>query len=214
MAYLHNSDIKIAENQSHLLTSCTEQYPESFLNSKEYSRYVLSCLTSVYQNNLFLYRLPQTLILYSGGDNYKSDKMWLYLNAEAASKHGNVYEYNLSHELLLVALDRVSNLQIIKATALSEDRHDVVAALDNSFKVTELPDGKTIILRSADLDDNLTISSYLCELGYQGFACKPLTEPNDRLTLHDAEVFVCNSHNCLSDRRLSELSGQFVQPIN
>ena len=210
---LFNSTIEIADDQFNLLPSCTEQKPETFLNSNEYSRYVLCCLTTLQQNNLVFYKIPKLLKIYKGDPFYNVDhskpsgKMSFNFSAEDASHEGFVHDFIFSKDVNVIAMDRVSNIQLLLAQALKEQKFDVVKAIENNFQIKRETSTKTTIIRSHNQLDDYTLLDYLCSLGYQGFAFKPLNET-------PAKIYLCLSHNYLSTGTRSAYDDQFVSDIN
>ena len=209
---LYNSDITIAENQFSIIPSCVNPIPLSFVDSNEYSRYMLCCLTMIHQNNLTLYRLPEKFIVYLGDFNHENQiikpkgKMSFNINAEDASKNGLIQQFQFNQPIDVIALDRVSNVKILMANAINDDKYDVVNALENNYSLKRINDKTAIIMNKDPLSDFL-ILDYLCSLGYSGFATKPLNN-------QPARIYLCSSEQYLSQGKFSKYNDQFLTHVS
>ena len=56
---LFKNEVAIADDQFDLLKLCTEKKPESFLVADDYSRYLMSCMTTTYYENLLCSSSPR-----------------------------------------------------------------------------------------------------------------------------------------------------------
>ena len=205
---LYNSEITIADDQFHLLGSCTSEKPEYFLTSYDYSRYIFCCLVTTSHDNLTFYKIPQSLKVYHGESFYGSSpsiphgNLIFNLNAEDASSSGFIHEFVFEKPCELISLDRVSNIQIIVATALVNKRYDVVDALNNNFHYKTSGDKTQIFRQQNGIIDEI-ILEFLCSLGFEGFACKPLNEI-------PGQIVLCTSEKFMSSGRLSPYNDQFL----
>lgn len=210
---LHNSDIIIADNQSHLLTTCTDTYPVDFLNENEYSRYIMSCLGSVSREGLIFYKIPEGLKVYHGEGYYTKEtsipigKLYFNLNAKDASLTGYIHDFIFKKSVELLALDRVSNIQILLAMAISENNYEVADAIEKNFGLSYERGGKIKIVRQGNTYNDYLILEYLCFLGYYGFAYQPLNN-------QPATIYLCNGDTYLSNGQYSEYNKLFLVDIN
>jgi hypothetical protein len=195
---LFDSQISIADDQSRLLPPCTHHKPQDFLNSNEYTRYILCCLTTTYHDNLVFYKFPASFKIYKGDPTYRAEfsypqgRMIFNFNAEDAGNNGFIHEFTLNSSIEIVALDRVSNIKVLLASALNDSNIDVFDALNDNFQLKRSDDEKISIIRNNDQIKDYKILKYLCSLGFQGFAFKPLNE-------HPGEL-----HLCLADKTVSK----------
>jgi len=211
MAYLENSQIVIADNQSELFPDCkcSENSKYQFGSSNDYSRYILCCLKTVFVDGLMAYELPVNFKLYRGHPSYGREPSrtqgiaHFSFNAFDASRQGYVHDYVVHKAPRLLGFDRVSNLTMIKAMAIKDHRYDVVQACDANFKVKE-----GIIERpQCDEIANYVILGYLCTLGYQGY----ITAPDKK---YPSDVYLCDSEKHVSTGNYSPYSEQFVTSLN
>lgn len=206
---LSNSEITIAENQFDIIPSCVHPIPLSFVNSNEYSRYMFCCLTTIHQNNLTLYRLPENFIVYLGDIIHENQiikpkgQMAFNINAEDASRNGFIQQFQFKQPVHVVALDRVSNVKVLMANAINEEKYDVVNALENNYSLKRIDDKKTAIIMNKDPLSDFLILNYLCSLGYSGFASKPLNG-------QPARIYLCSSEQYLSFGKFSKYNDQFL----
>src|SRR6185312_7736746 len=169
---LFDSKISIADDQSNLLPPCTHQKPDNFLNSNEYSRYILCCLTTTYHDNLAFYKFPSKFKIYKGDAIYRQNyskpegKMFFYFNAENASADGFIHEFTLKTPIEVIALDRVSNIEVLMASALADSQIAVFDALTNNFQLDKGENKKTSIVRHRNQMNDYLILNYLCSLGF------------------------------------------------
>lgn len=210
---LFNSDIVIADDQSHLLGTCLRSHPISFLDENQYSRYIMSCLVNTSKDGLIFYKFPKNMKVYHGEDyyNHKPSKpkgqLFFNLNAKDASLSGFIHDFIFHTDAELLALDRVSNIKILMAMAVSDGNYEILDALKFNFGLhTESP-GKTKIVRQYNQYNEYLILEYLCRLGYKGFAYQPL---NDL----PASLYLCNGTDYLNSGHYSIYNDQFVVNIN
>ena len=208
---LFNSTIEIADNQFDILPSCTQLLPQTFLDANQYSRYLLCCLATMQQNNLILYKVPKLLKIYRGDpfynvpDSKPLGKMSFYFNAEDASSNGFVHEFIFIKDINVLAMDRISNIQILLALAIQEKKYDVVSALEANFIINRDSKKQSIIYNPNQLN-NFKVLDYLCSIGYDGFAFKPLGH-------YRAQIYLCFAHECFLKGIRSPYDGQFVEKI-
>lgn len=206
MAYVYQSNIQLADQNSqlNLLPKCTRVRPDSFLSADDYSEYIISCLTTVYKDNLTMYKFPKGFKFYYGEPTPSKEtvipknRMSFSINAHDAGQQGVVYEFVLQKELQVVSLDRKSNIEVLVATALLNNQQEVVNALSLE------PDQRSI-------DDQLTLIDYLCDFGYNGFGYRPFKQSVDRGI--PATFVICQAEQYLGRGRVSPLSEQFVTSI-
>jgi len=205
---LYNSNISIADDQSDLLPPCTHKRPQSFLNSSEYTRYILCCLTTTYHDNLVFYKIPASVKIYQGDPIYGSSqsfpkgKMHFHFNAEDASNEGFVHEFVFKKEIEVVAMDRVSNIKVLMGSALNDGDMEVFDALNENFQLVK-SDDKSSIMRHTDPINDYKILNYLCSMGFDGFASKPINDvPGD--------IHLCFSEDFLSNGHYSKYNDSFV----
>lgn len=209
---LYQSDIIIADDQSLLLNLCTETKPEAFLNENEYSRYVMSCLNSVSRGGYIFYRLPINLKVYHGEGYYTKERsipigqLFFNLNAIDASNDGHIHEFTFKKSVELLALDRVSNIQILMANAISVNKYEVADAIAHNFALS-YDDGKIKIIRNNDRYNDYLILEYLCSLGFFGFAYQPLNG-------QAATLYLCNSDTYLNHGQYSIYNDLFLINID
>lgn len=220
MAMLYQSNIKIAEDQSHLIEPCTTEKPETFLNANEYSRYIMCCMTTIYRDNIFLYKLPKGLKLFHGSENFNKNQtskptnnMWFTLNVKDASIYGYVHEYTLLKDLLVVSMDRPSNIEVLMGSAYIHEKPIVLKSIEASFSLVDETETKQLVIRMSEATEDKLIASYLCELGYNGFAAKPLLKSLGGTFFH-AEVFICDVSGIVSNGNYSSLNEQFIADIS
>ena len=210
---LSQSNIIIADNQFNIIPPCTQPTPTHFLNSNEYSRYLLCCLTVLSRNNLTLYRLPKNLKIYRGDPTYTTQpthpkgKMSFYFNAEDASQNGFIQEFKLKQSIDVIALDRVSNIEILSADAINENKYDIANAITNNYSLKRFDERKTAIFTKEDPIMDLKILDYLSLWGYSGFAHKPLNNRPARILLHSTQQY-------LSPGQFSKYNNQFVAHVS
>lgn len=211
---LFNSEIEIANDQSKLLGGCTEKKPANFLNSHQYSRYVMSCFVTLNQDHFLFYKLPRLLKLYQGDASYNQPtSQSLYglaynLNVEDASDHGFVQEFELQKDVNVMAFDKVSNIKILMATALDQGNEEMYNKIKQSFHLVG-DTGKLTIVRNNDPIRDYEILEYVCSLGYDGFSTKPLMGQST----YPAEIYLCNSE-ILSNGIYSKFNEQFIIDID
>jgi hypothetical protein len=115
MIKLYNGKI-ISKNQFSLVTPPTEKIPKSFKTVEEYNQYLLSSIQILYEDNLFLYQIPSSFVVYSD-KKLISEVTDLYLNTvDVHSKI--VYKYTFVEPIHLVALDHYSNLDVLIASSI------------------------------------------------------------------------------------------------
>jgi hypothetical protein len=211
---LHESGIAIADDQSKILPSCTMGKPLSFKSANDYSRYVLSCLVEINKENLVFYRLPIRFMVYRGDPKYSEDVSYpsghlqFSFNAEDASMQGIIHEFMIAsgHEPLLLAMDRVSNIEMLMAHAIKDKRHDVIKALAHNFYLDRSVNGQITIVRQTDPALDQTILDYLCSLGFQGLAFKPLGN-------HAAKLMFCDAHTVFMEGNYSKYNASFTHRL-
>lgn len=116
----------IATNQFDLMRPCTDKIPDSFKSVKDYNKYLLCSLPHVYRDHLFFYQIPKSLKVYSNSESHPNQ---LYFNT-IDTNLDVVYEYHFKHSIDLVDLNNKSNVNILIATAIQNNRNDIVDAFE------------------------------------------------------------------------------------
>lgn len=211
---LHDTGIAIADDQSNILPTCTLTKPVSFKSVNDYSRYIMSCLVEINKDNLIFYRIPRSLRLYRGDPSYSEDKISypsgqksFNFNAEDASNQGIIHEFVVENEVLLIAMDRVSNVEMLMAHAIANQRQDVAQALNHNFHVDRSVVGRIKLVRQTNAKMDQIILDYVCSLGYSGLAFKPLGH-------HPAQIMLCETHNVFAQGDYSKYNSTFTQRLN
>jgi hypothetical protein len=124
-------------------------------------------------------------------------------NAEDASKNGYVQEFTFEKSIEVVAMDRVSNIEILMANALKDGNLEVFNALNENFHLNRTSGNKTIIIRQKKILNDYKILNYLCSIGFNGFASKPI---NNQV----ADISLCVANEYLSDGHYSKYNQNFV----
>jgi hypothetical protein len=212
MAYLANSEIILADDQSALFPDCQctdiKDPKYQFVTSNDYSRYILCCLQTTFKDGLMTYILPTSFKLYRGNSAYGQTPSaakgtgHFYLNVYDASRQGPVHDYVVHQSPQLIGFDRPSNLTMVKAMAVTDRRYDVVQAFATNFQVIE---GR--VKKECDEIANYVILGYLCRLGYQGY----ITAPEQHCP---TDVYLCDCEKYLSDGHYSPHSSQFVTSLS
>ena len=210
---LFNSIIEIADDQSNLVPSCTRTKPVNFKSANEYSRYIINCLTPIVRQGYTFYQLPVSFKLYRGDFGYNLSKstpsgfMAFNFNAKDASNQGLVHEFLVTKTTEVLALDSITNLQILTAQAITDQKYDVVKALEFNFKIGQDNRNQLRLIRQENKVNDLTILKYLCEQGLSGFSFYPL---NNR----SAQIFLCDPKSVLSLGQYSKYNSFFVEKIS
>lgn len=212
---LHDTSIAIADDQFNILPTCTMTKPTSFKSANDYSRYIMSCLAEINKDNLIFYRIPRNLILYRGDPSYSEDQIsypsghqFFNFNAEDASNQGIIHEFvvAIDHQILLVAMDRISNIEMLMAHAIAHQRQDVAKALNHNFHLDRSVPGQIMIIRQIDFKMDQLILDYICSLGYHGLAFKPLG-------YHPAQVTFCEAHSVFAQGDYSKYNSAFTRRL-
>ncbi len=207
--FVSNCQSPIADDQSNILPSCTRVKPSDFLNSNEYTRYLFCCFKTKFYDNLIFYNLPNLLKIYSASPIYQKKKishphgqMYFYFNAEDASNNGIIHDFTIKKDIDVISLDRISNIKILLASALNDQMSEVFNAINTNFQLKKL-DKKTSIVRYNDQKSDQLILNYLCSLGFNGFAFKPLNN-------NPGELHLCYSNEVLSNGQYSKYNDFFI----
>jgi hypothetical protein len=173
MIKLHNKTI-LASNQFNLVTPCqinmVKTIQENFETKEEYNNYLLCSLTHIFHDNLFFYQIPKSFKVYSSDQNIPKTPISLYLN-KLDTNATNIYEHTFKKATELVDLQMKSNLDVLKATAITQHQSQLVDILNQKpFKIADFS----------------TLLPYFCSLGLAGCITPSST------------IYLCQPHEYLS----------------
>ena len=147
------------------------------------------------EDSITYYIIPEGTILYHGSNNISSPEQlqekrhtFFALTNEYASKYakesGNVFKFRVNKEIHLVALDKPNETLYKNAPLKIQKIMNENYGFHNDHKRKSIPD-----------KDN-TLSMYLCEVGYNGYAANNMSGVSnvgdDDL---DPEVIICDKQN-------------------
>jgi hypothetical protein len=149
----------------------------------------------IIEDGITYYIIPEGTILYHGSNSISSPEQlqekrhtFFALTTEYASKYakesGNVFKFRANKELRLVAMDQPNETLYKNAPLKIQKIMNENYGFHNNHKRKSIPD-----------KDN-TLSMYLCEVGYIGYAANNMTGVSnvgdDDL---DPEVIICDKQN-------------------
>jgi len=151
-----NDGTPIATKQYNILYPCTDKIPISFETSLAYDEYVLCSLAQIYRDNLFFYQIPQGFKVYSHQAVMTDhDTAGARFYVTASNLEGDfTHEYQFTRPVDLVALNMDSNINVLLATAIQDERDDVIRILTQHS------------------GNYVSILDYLCTMDFTGYVAK------------------------------------------
>lgn len=153
-------------------------------------------------DGMYYYILPKGSKLYRGDNRFKMrEKTWkeitkrptfFALNQEdAETSYGVTYELITDKEYKLLALDNKHTISIL-LSKINDIIIRKIIELHYGFKGT----------RNSNLEDDLKLTNYLCELGYEGYATNKMS--TDFGGFFHSEIMICYPKYIHSPRQVTD----------
>lgn len=149
-----------------------------------------------------MYFIPAGATLYRGDSKFtdidntdllKGDYKFFTPDENYAQKYGNVFEFETTTDLNLVAMDDISEQFYNKAL---KSHVDITKIMEDNYGYGTKPQE-----RDSVKDKDNAMSEYICKQGYQGYAANTMKSKGIADDLN-AEVIICNPENYLTPIRL------------
>ena len=153
-------------------------------------------------DNMYYYVIPTGFSIYRGDTsidpNYfrfsANTPFFFGTNIEEVEQYGIVFEFKTTQEYKLVAIDNFETLRMLYQKAY--DSPNIQQILKRNYGYTELG----IKMRDSISEKDITLSKWLCENGYSGYA---INNMKTEMGIFHQEIMICNAESVQLVRQIT-----------
>jgi hypothetical protein len=143
-------------------------------------------------DNMYYYFIPQGFPIFRGDTSIDANSFYFLANTpfffgtnvEEVEQYGIVFEFKTTQEYKLLAIDNFETLQMLYNKASSYPNIQQILKINYGYDISGIK------IRDSIAEKDITLSKWLCEQGYFGYA---INKMKTELGIFHQEIMICSA---------------------